>query len=56
MQASNVHLWTKASISELESSFDEVIKGFGFVQNTVEPCIYKEDEWELSFFPGIICG
>ena len=41
MQASKVHLWIKATISELEYSFDEVVKGFGFIKNEEEPCVYK---------------
>ena len=35
--------------------FDEVIKGFGFVQNEEESRIYKS-EWELSIIPRTICG
>jgi hypothetical protein len=42
MQASAAHLWTEASILELELCFDEVIKGFEFFQNTKETCIYKK--------------
>ena len=42
MQASEIHLWTEASIPELESSFDEVVKEFGFSQNEDEPCVYKK--------------
>ena len=42
MQASTVHLWIEASISELNIRFDEVIKEFGFVQTVGETCIYKK--------------
>jgi hypothetical protein len=50
MQASKVHLWTKASISELNLHFDEVIKGFGFIQNTEESFIYKKISGSLVAF------
>jgi hypothetical protein len=42
MQASKFHLWVKASISELNICFDEVVKGFGFIKNEEEPCVYKK--------------
>src|SRR3954465_7605781 len=42
MEASTVHLWVEASISELELRFDEVIKAFGFFQNVKEFCVYKK--------------
>src|SRR3954468_7319591 len=42
MQTSTVHLWVEASMSEMESSFDEVINAFGFVQNEEELCVYKK--------------
>jgi hypothetical protein len=50
MQASKVHLWTKASISELNLHFDEVIKGFGFIQNIEESFIYKKISGSLFAF------
>ena len=42
MQAPAIHLWTGASISELEYRFDEAIKAYGFVQTYGEACIYKK--------------
>ena len=42
MQAPAIHLWTGASISELEYSLDKVIKVFGFIQTYGEACIYKK--------------
>jgi hypothetical protein len=42
MQTSKAYLWIEASISELESIFNEVVKGFGFVKNVEEPCVYKK--------------
>ena len=42
MQAPAIHLWAGASISELEHSFDEMIKVFGFMQTYGEACIYKK--------------
>ena len=42
MQAPAIHLWTGASISELEYTFDELIKAYGFIQTSGEACIYKK--------------
>src|SRR4051812_24327775 len=42
MQTSTVHLWIEASIPKLESTFDKVIKTFGFIQTYGEACIYKK--------------
>ena len=42
MQAPAIHLWTGASISELEIRFDEVIKAYGFIQTFEEACIHKK--------------
>ena len=42
MQAPAIHLWTGASISELEYMLDELIKAYGFIQNFGEACIYKK--------------
>ena len=42
MQAPAIHLWTGASISELELHFDSVIKAYSFVQTFGEACIYKK--------------
>ena len=42
MQAPAIHLWTGASISELNICYDEVIKAFGFIQTYGEACIYKK--------------
>ena len=42
MQAPAIHLWIGASISELEYSFDEVIKAYGFIHTYDEACIYKK--------------
>ena len=42
MQAPAIHLWTSASISELEYTLDEVIKAYGFIQTDGEACIYKK--------------
>ena len=42
MQTSAIHLWTGASISELEILFDKVIKAYGFIQTYGEACIYKK--------------
>ena len=50
MQASKVHLWIKAIISELEYSFDEVVKGFGFIKNEEEPCVYKKASGSALMF------
>jgi hypothetical protein len=30
--------------------FDEVIKGFGFIKNVEEPCIYKKIRWSVIVF------
>ena len=42
MQAPAIHLWTGASISELNIRFDEMIKAFGFTQTYGEACVYKK--------------
>src|SRR4051812_35175690 len=42
MQTSEIHLWIEASISELEYSFKEVVKSFGFIENEKEPCVFKK--------------
>jgi hypothetical protein len=42
MQTSKVHLQIEASISSWNLHFDKVIKGFGFVKNIEEPCVYKK--------------
>ena len=42
MQAPAIHLWTGASISELQYAFDVVIKAYGFIQTYREACIYKK--------------
>ena len=42
MQASVIHLWTGASISELEYTLYKVIKAYGFIQTYGEACIYKK--------------
>jgi hypothetical protein len=42
MQTSKAYLWIEASILELESIFNEVVKGFGFIKNVEEPCVYKK--------------
>ena len=42
MQAPAIHLWTGGSISELEFSFDDVMKAYGFLQSLGEACIYKK--------------
>jgi hypothetical protein len=50
MQTSKVYLWTEVSISELELCFDEVVKGFGFIKNVEEPCIYKKVSGSAAVF------
>ena len=42
MQAPAIHLWTGASLSELEYTRDSVIKAYGFIQTFSEACIYKK--------------
>ena len=42
MQAPAIHLWTDASLSELEYTFDSAIKAYGFIQTFGEACIYKK--------------
>ena len=43
MQAPAIHLWTGASLSELENiRFDSVIKAYGFIQTFGEAYIYKK--------------
>ena len=42
MQAPTIHLWTGASLSELDKRFDSVIKAYGFIQTFGEACIYKK--------------
>ena len=42
MQTPVIHLWTGASISELDICFDKVIKAYGFIQTYDEACIYKK--------------
>ena len=42
MQTSEIHLWIEAGISELEHSFKEVVKSFGFIENEKEPCVFKK--------------
>ena len=42
MRASAIHLWTGASISELEYTLDEVTKAYGFIKTYSEACIYKK--------------
>jgi hypothetical protein len=42
MQTSAFNLWTKASITELESPVCEVVKMFGFIKNPNEACVYKK--------------
>ena len=41
-KAPAIHLWTGASISELNIRFDEVIKAYDFIQTYGEACIYKK--------------
>ena len=42
MQAPAIHLWTRASLSELNICFDSVIKAYGFIQTFGEACTYKK--------------
>jgi hypothetical protein len=42
MQSSKVYLWTEASISKLESTFDKVVKEFDIIKNVEEPYFYKK--------------
>ena len=42
MQAPAIHLWTGASLSELNKHFDSVIKAYGFIQTYGEANIYKK--------------
>ncbi|KAL0291707.1 UNVERIFIED_CONTAM: Retrovirus-related Pol polyprotein from transposon TNT 1-94, partial [Sesamum calycinum] len=37
-----IHLWLKASLLKLEHTFDEVIRGYDFVKNDYDPCVYKK--------------
>ena len=39
MQAPAIHLWTSASISELEYTLDKLIKAYRFIQTCGEACI-----------------
>ena len=39
---SSIHLWTGASLSELDKHFDSVIKAYGFIQTFGEACIFKK--------------
>jgi hypothetical protein len=42
MQTLVFNLWTEASIKELESPVDELVKMFGFIKNPDEACVYKK--------------
>ena len=42
MQASKVHLWTQASVKELEHRFNETIMEYDFIKHKNEPCVYKK--------------
>jgi hypothetical protein len=54
LQGSNYGL--KQASRSWNLHFDEVIKGFGFVQKYRGVLYLQENEWELSFIPGTICG
>jgi hypothetical protein len=36
--------------------FDEVVKGFGFIKNIEEPCVYKKVSGSAVVFSGPLCG
>ena len=50
MESSIIHLWIKANISELEYSFDEVVKWFSFIKNKEEACVYKKESGSYVAF------
>ena len=50
MQTPTILLWTGASISELEHTFDEAIKAFGFIQSLQETCICKKVSGSTTTF------
>ncbi|KAL0310450.1 UNVERIFIED_CONTAM: hypothetical protein Scaly_2926900 [Sesamum calycinum] len=37
-----VHLWPQTSFSKLEHTFDEVVRGYDFIKNENDPCVYKK--------------
>ncbi|KAL0291697.1 UNVERIFIED_CONTAM: Retrovirus-related Pol polyprotein from transposon TNT 1-94 [Sesamum calycinum] len=37
-----IHLWLKESFLKLELRFDEVIRGYDFIKNDFDPCVYKK--------------
>ncbi|KAK4382227.1 Retrovirus-related Pol polyprotein from transposon TNT 1-94 [Sesamum angolense] len=37
-----IHLWLKASSRSWNIRFDEVIRGYNFVKNDFDPCVYKK--------------
>ena len=41
LQAAKIYIWTQASISKLDTHFNDVIKMFDFIKNE-EPCVYKK--------------
>ncbi|KAL0376288.1 UNVERIFIED_CONTAM: Retrovirus-related Pol polyprotein from transposon TNT 1-94 [Sesamum calycinum] len=48
-----VHLWPQTSFSKLEHTFDEVVRGYDFIKNENDPCVYKKDMGEASYILGI---
>ena len=37
--------------------FDEVVKGFGFIKNGEEACVYKKErKWERTTISNYLCG
>ena len=55
MQTLVIHLWTGASISELEYTFDKLIKAYSFIQTCGEACIYKKVSGSTTAFLVSIC-
>ncbi|KAK0593865.1 hypothetical protein LWI29_000530 [Acer saccharum] len=50
MQVAEIHIWIKASIQILEHKVRSSVKGFGFIQNPDEPCVYKRIKGDKLVF------
>ncbi|KAL0458421.1 UNVERIFIED_CONTAM: hypothetical protein Slati_0469300, partial [Sesamum latifolium] len=49
LSSPKVHLWPQASFQSWNTRFDEVIRGYDFIKNDHDPCIYKKISGSFAY-------